>query len=219
VKQTPANRPQGTTGARLTPVAITMAATAIADAEGLEAVSIRRVAAELGARPMSLYRHIASKEDLLALMADKVYEEILVQQPLPADWREAMATLARRYYATFVAHPWAVLLFTRGARFGSASTKLAKQMARALAGLQLEPDDVWLAGGTMNDYVLGHSLRAVSPPTAVELADAVAPSDVVEFPELASLKDSLRSRSSTDRFELGLEIVLDGIERRFADGR
>jgi AcrR family transcriptional regulator len=199
-------------------VAITLAASAIADAEGLEAVSIRRVAAELGAPPMSLYRHIANKEDLFTLMADKVKEEVLLQQPLPEDWREAMATLARRYYTTFVAHPWAVLLFTRRATFGSASTKLAKQMARALAGLRLESDDVWLVGGTVNDYVIGHSLRAVSAPTAAELADAVAPSDVVEFPDLASLKDSLRSRSSSDRFERGLEMVLDGIERRFVDG-
>ena len=76
---------------RLTPETIVAAAIDIADAEGLDAVSIRRVAAKLDARPMSLYGHISSKDDLLASMADRVTEEMLVRKPLPEDWREAIA--------------------------------------------------------------------------------------------------------------------------------
>ena len=86
-------------------------------------------------------------------------------------------------------------------------------MARAVSSLSLEPADIWLLHGTVNDYVLGHSLRATATPTG-ELAEAVQKVDVVEFPELASLPDSLRSRSSVERFEVGLQIVLDGVERR-----
>lgn len=200
---------------RLTPVAITEAAITIADAEGLDAVSIRRVAAELDARPMSLYTHISSKDDLLALMTEKLIEEMLVQQPLPEDWREAVATISRRQYAAFVAHPWLVLVFSRQARFGPNATRLAKQQARAVATLPLEPGEVWLLIGTVNDYMLGASLRAVAPPMAGDLADAISQSDVVEFPELAALQDTLRARSSAEPFELGLQTVLDGIERQF----
>jgi AcrR family transcriptional regulator len=199
---------------RLTPESITKAAIRIADAEGLDAVSIRRVAAELDSRPMSLYSHIANKEELLASMASECIEEMLVQQPLPEDWREAIAEIARLMYATFVAHPWLVLVFMRQPRFGPNATRQAKQMARAVSSLSLEPADIWLLQGTVNDYVLGHSLRATAAPTSTQLAEAVPKVDVVEFPELASLGDSLRSRSSADRFEVGLQIVLDGVERQ-----
>jgi hypothetical protein len=109
------------------------------------------------------------------------------------------------------------VLFTRHASFGPSSTRLAKQSARALSSLPLEPADVWMLQGTVNDFVLGHSLRVVAPPAGRALADAISPSDVVEFPELASLQENLRDRSSADRFELALQTVLDGVERRFVD--
>ena len=76
--------------------AIVSAAVAIADREGLAAVSIRRVAAELGIRPMSIYTHVASKDDLVDLMLDQVIAEALVPEPLPEDWREALRQLAHR---------------------------------------------------------------------------------------------------------------------------
>src|SRR3954449_4175411 len=85
--------------------AIVAAALALADAEGLDAVSIRRVAAALGARPMSLYTHIAAKDDLVDLMADAVVGEVLVEDP-PAGWRAALGAMAERSWRTFVAHPW-----------------------------------------------------------------------------------------------------------------
>jgi AcrR family transcriptional regulator len=207
--------PPGPSRPRLTAVAITLAAIAIADAEGLEAVSIRRVAAELGARPMSLYRHIANKDELLDLMAEEVKQEIVIEQPLSEDWREALAMVARHYFEAFIGHPWAVLVFTRRARFGSSGTKLAKQITEAVAGLALEPDDVWLVGGTVNDVVRGYSLRAVSAGLSTQVGDDIAAADVVELPELASLRDSLRSRPSIERFEAGLQLLLDGVESRF----
>jgi AcrR family transcriptional regulator len=191
---------------------ITDAAMRIADAEGLDAVSIRRVAAELGARPMSLYSHIASKDALLASMTEEATREMLAQQPLPEDWREAVATIARRMYAAFVAHPWFTSIHIKHPAFGPNATKLAKQMARAVASLSLEPAEIWALQGTVNDYVIGHSFRAIAPVRAH--ADTISQSDVVEFPELDSLRDSLRNRASEERFEFGLQVVLDGVERR-----
>ena len=73
---------------------IASAALAIADAEGLRAVSMRRVAADLGAGTMSLYRYISTKDDLIALMDDALMGAVLVPaDELPADWRAALATL------------------------------------------------------------------------------------------------------------------------------
>ena len=93
--------------------AIVRAAIAIADAEGLDAVSIRHVAAALDVRPMSLYTHVASKDDLLGLMVNEIVGDVLVPEPLPTDWREAMRAVAVQSYRGFVAHPWALEAFGR----------------------------------------------------------------------------------------------------------
>lgn len=202
---------------RLSPEAITEAAIRLADAEGLEAVSIRRVAAELDARAMSLYDHFASKRALLASMNDEVVGEMLVSRSLPSDWREAVAVSARTMYAAYASHPWAIFVVAERLGPGPNSIELAKQMARALAALPLEHGDVWQVQGIVNDYVIGYSFRTVGTVNPEDMEAAIAAGDVAEFPELAALPDNLRSRSSIERFELGLQTVLDGIERRFLD--
>jgi hypothetical protein len=120
-------------------------------------------------------------------------------------------------YAAYASHPWAIFVTAERLRPGPNSVKIAKQMARALATLPLEHGDVWQAQGIVNDYVIGYSFRTIGTVNPDDMEAAIAPSDVVELPELAALPDNLRNRSSIERFELGLQTVLDGIERRFLD--
>src|SRR6185503_20100843 len=89
-------REQGRRRSTLSQDTILDAAIKIAETDGLDAVSIRRVATELGVRAMSLYTYIERKDDLLDLMADKVVEGILIEGELPDDWREAISMIARR---------------------------------------------------------------------------------------------------------------------------
>src|SRR5258708_16715765 len=91
----------------LSRASIVAAAIAIADAEGIDAVSIRRVAAELGTRAMSLYTYIARKEDLLDLMSDEINAELLIEGELPAHWRRAVSQVSRRYPPTLLPPPGA----------------------------------------------------------------------------------------------------------------
>jgi len=135
--------------------------------------------------------------------------------PEPSEWREAVAFSARKMYAAYASHPWMLAVHTERAPPGPNGVKLAKQMARALATLPLEHEDVWQVQGIVNDYVIGYAFRTVGTVNAEDMEAAIAVSDVVEFPELAALPDNLRARSSIERFELGLQTVLDGIEKRF----
>ncbi|MGC9496274.1 TetR/AcrR family transcriptional regulator C-terminal domain-containing protein [Streptomyces sp. WG7] len=85
---------------------ITVAAVALADAEGLEAVTIRRVAAAVGAGAMSLYSYAPDKETLLELMVDHVTGELTVTEPPSGDWRADLKTIAHLQRAHILRHPW-----------------------------------------------------------------------------------------------------------------
>ncbi|BDH06774.1 MULTISPECIES: TetR/AcrR family transcriptional regulator [Streptomyces] len=86
--------------------AITVAAVALADAEGLDAVSMRRVAAAVGAGVMSLYSYAPDKETLLELMIDHVSAELPATGPLTGDWRADLKTVARLQRGHMLRHPW-----------------------------------------------------------------------------------------------------------------
>jgi AcrR family transcriptional regulator len=217
VKEISPARRQGQRRPELSAETITRAAIRVADAEGLDAVSIRRVAAELDARPMSLYDHISSKDDLLAMMANEVVAGVLLDEPLPGEWREALGKIARRLYAILVGHPWLVFILPKRRRFGPNDAKQAEQLAQAMASLKLEPAELWTLVGTVNDFVLGHSVRVATAPKGVDLEEEIPGSDPVDTPELAALPDWLRTRSSVERFESGLRILLDGIESQLPD--
>lgn len=83
-----------------------MAAVRIADVEGLDGLSMRRVATELGAAPMSLYRHVQDKDDLLLRMMDAVLREARLPADPPPGWRARLEVAARSLWAAFRRHPW-----------------------------------------------------------------------------------------------------------------
>jgi AcrR family transcriptional regulator len=94
------------TGATLTREAIVTAATAVADAEGLDALSMRRVAVELEVATMSLYRHVRDKEDLLTAMIDSAFAEWRPSRRRSVDRRDPLAGAARELWQIFRRHPW-----------------------------------------------------------------------------------------------------------------
>ena len=98
-------RRRGSPSTALGSAAIVAAGIAVADAEGLAALSMRRVAAELGAAPMSLYRHVRDKDELLLQMMDAAIAEVALPEP-PADWRKGLELAARALWTGFRRHPW-----------------------------------------------------------------------------------------------------------------
>ncbi|MCC6617304.1 MAG: TetR/AcrR family transcriptional regulator C-terminal domain-containing protein [Anaerolineae bacterium] len=125
----------------LTIKAIVMAAMEIADAEGLDALSMRRVAQRLDVGTMSLYTHIPGKTELLDLMLDTAYGEAYqrVEEPSeqPGDWRDAMRFVAQRNWSLFLAHPWMLQTYTERPAFGPHLSLKYEAELRPLDGLGL----------------------------------------------------------------------------------
>ena len=167
------------------------AAVAIADADGFEAVTMRRIARSLGAGTMSLYRYIATRDDLLALMGDALLRDALVSGELPAEWRAALTAVARQTREAYLRHPWAVGFLgdaaaVRAGMSGPNALQHREQSLAALAGAPLDDQCKRDVLAIIDDYVFGHLLRAAGDP------------------------DHLRAR-----FDLGLTLLLDGIAARF----
>jgi AcrR family transcriptional regulator len=210
--------------------AIVEAALRIADADGLSAVSIRRVAAELGARTMSLYSHIDSKDDLLDLMTEQVLEELLIKGDLPAGWREAITMIARREREISLRHPWLVELANHRSAvvIGPNGLRHLDQSVAALAPLKLKPLDAWRIIAAVDDYMLGYVTREVRERdlprrhgvSAAELEAFAQPylQELIDSGEFVNVTPLLTDGvpAAGDSFEYGLTLILDGIERRYA---
>lgn len=121
---------------------ITAAAIKLADTEGVEAVSMRRVARELGAGAMSLYRYIASKDDLFELMVDAVQGEDPLPDKPSGDWRADLTQLAERGRAMMTRHPWTTTVTTSRPSFGPNSLKVFEYGLSCVDGLGLSIDEM-----------------------------------------------------------------------------
>src|SRR4051794_18426038 len=206
----------------------------IADAEGTDAVTMRRVASELGAGTMTLYHYVANKRELLALMDDAMMGELLIpDDELADDWREGLAQIARRSYGVFRRHPWLVEHLgdendpgpggPNGMRHFEQSLKVAARTALDEVGrIELV--------ALIDDYVFGHVLRAREMARDNELAEQriatmleylEAMLATGEFPHIAALVgDDIRASferlarfgADDSRFERGLQRLLDGID-------
>jgi AcrR family transcriptional regulator len=137
------------------------AAVDIADAEGLEALSMRKVAARLGAGTMSLYRYVRSKDDLLELMVDDVYGAAVTAGP-SGDWRADLARMARTVRQAGLRHPWLASYATSRPSFGPNLLKVIEHTLAAVDGTGLDIDgmlDIWL---TVSAFVAGYVLAELA---------------------------------------------------------
>ncbi|MBT2207558.1 TetR/AcrR family transcriptional regulator [Actinomadura sp. NEAU-AAG7] len=210
---------------KLTREAIVEAAIKLADAEGLEAVSIRRVAAELGVRAMSLYSHIDAKEDLLDLMYDEIAKEVLVEGEPPDDWREAMIEIARRERDAGLRHPWVFGLAGRASRVGPNGLRHAEQSLAAAARLTDDPEARLAIITAVDYYMLGFTVREQHVRDLGEnglqraytsMLEQTYIRSLVERGELPHLKPLFESGLyGQSDFERGLKWLLDGIENEY----
>ncbi|MFF9402633.1 TetR/AcrR family transcriptional regulator [Streptomyces sp. NPDC014744] len=157
--------PEGEAGApHLTAGRITRAGIAIADAEGLDALSMRRVATDLGASTMALYRHVASKDDLVALMVETALTDAPLPDTPPQDWRHGLERAAHRDWELYHRHPWILskVLVTTRTHSSRALAADSESTFAVFDGLGLEPADAFRYMFMFASYVQGVALTYVS---------------------------------------------------------
>ncbi len=210
--------------------AVVTAAIALADAEGLEALSMRRVAEMLQLSPMSLYTYVPSKGELLDLMLDHVVGEIAEPGPEDGDWRAQVTTLARQRWAMTQRHPWILEAGMHRPPLGPNVLAKAEAALRALDGLGLSETEMDQVTALIANYVRG-AVRAAADAQAIERESGMTDEQwwSQQGPLLASLIDPSRYPTTVrigqaykagdiarpDRewnFEFGLQRVLDGVE-------
>jgi AcrR family transcriptional regulator len=203
------------------------AAVRLADRHGLEALSMRRLATALKVEAMSLYNHVANKDDLLDAMVEHVYAEIEVPIDMP-DWREAMWHRARSAREAFRRHPWATAVLESRVRPGPENLCHHDAVLGVLrrAGFTVE-----LAGhayALLDSVTFGFAVQEASLPFdsmtgASEMARSISDEGLIDqFPHLSEFiaERALETNYSfADEFAWSIDLVLDALDQMLADSR
>lgn len=201
------------------------AAVHVAASEGLAAVSMSRIARELGSAPMSLYRYVTAKDELLALMVDAVLGPVTAPGD-GEDWRTGLSRWAWGYHATLRKHPWVLRIPISGPAITPNQTAWLEDGLRSLRDTGLAEGDklsvmLLLSGYVRNEATL---MADIGAGAAAAGTDEVMPAwagqlrrltDPERFPalHLALASEAFtRDDDPDDEFTFGLERVLDGIE-------
>ena len=193
----------------------------IADAAGLDGLSMRKVAARLGAAPMALYRHVVNKDDLLDGMVEVVYAEVDVRSGV--GWQAAMRQRAVDMRMALQRHPWAIGVMEPRTP-GPANLRYHNATLASLreeAGLPLR--EAVTANSLMDSYIYGSALQEKTlggdiPAEAEARRDTLTttdPSLAQRFPYLIEVVAELGASgyAHDEQFEMGIDIILDGIEK------
>ncbi|MES4905216.1 MULTISPECIES: TetR/AcrR family transcriptional regulator C-terminal domain-containing protein [unclassified Streptomyces] len=220
------NRPAPAPRSTLSPERIARAAVAIADAEGLDAVTMRRLATDLGVAPMAAYRYVSGKGELLELMVDHVYGEMTPPEGAK-DWRQAMRALSQRTRTVLLQHSWVA----RTAVFTLTPNQIAvvEGALASLDELDLDIDTMMAVCRAVDSYVKGAVDREIGLAelmqeqgwaSADETRLALAPRmtwlmNTGRYPTYARyINEATRKDDAEWQFEIGLDAVLDGIAAR-----
>ncbi len=180
------------------------------DSDGLAALSMRRLAQELGVQAASLYTHYPTKDDVLDAVANLLTERVDTSGFAGGDWRHGLVTWARSYHAALAAHPNAVPVVASGAGRREKFLAMADAVHGGLVGAGWPPRYATMIAGSVKYLVIG----AASTPFGSGFADDVQ----VYLDRYPNLTQAHRLREQaeridTDSFELGLDSLVRGLEQ------
>lgn len=193
-------------------------AVALADAEGLRAVTMRRLAQELGVEAMSLYHHVSSKDDILDGMVDLVFAEVEI--PEDTDWRTAMEHRAHSMRSALARHPWALGLMESRKRPGPATLAHHEALLQCLREAGFSLPATAHAAALLDAYIYGFAMQEAQLPFETgEQTQELAADVMAGFPEGAypyftefAIGHVMQpGYDFGDEFDFGLGLILDGL--------
>jgi AcrR family transcriptional regulator len=196
------------------------AAIALADESGIESLSMRKLAERLGVEAMSLYNHIANKNDLLEGIVEAAAGEIVTPAD-DVDWKKAIHEVALSAHETLLRHPWASGLWV-GTSPGPARMRYGDSLLGAFRGAGFSKDLTYHAYHIVESYVLGFTtqvlnFRSVDESQFEDVVAAFIRGDFAEefphFTEHALQHMEPHDDDGVNAVELGLDLILDGLER------
>jgi len=214
-------RGNGSGRGRLSRDRVLAAALALADAGGLESLTMRRLGEDLGVEAMSLYKHVTNKDDLVDGMVDLVFAEIELPTP-GAEWRTAMRERAVSVRSALIRHPWATALMQSRTAPGPATLHHHDTVIGTLRGAGFSVGLTAHAFSALDAYVYGFALQQRSLPfDTLEEAQEVGRQMFARMPpgayphltELTVQHILQPGYDYGDEFDYGLELVLDGLDR------
>ena len=197
------------------------AALVLADQGGLEALTMRKLGEALGVEAMSLYNHVANKEEVLDGLVDIVFGEIEAPHG-GGDWRAAMRRRAMSAREVLGRHPWAIGLMESRTHPGPANLSHHESVLRCLRESGFSVEVAGHAYSVLDSYIYGFALEQASLPfdtgeQAAEVVETIlGQNPAIEYPYLAEIAYERVVKpgySYAAEFEVGLDLILDGLER------
>ena len=202
----------------LTPEEIAATALELVDRDGLESLSMRRLADELGVGTMTLYGYFRSKADLLDALMDASVTVNDADLPSEGPWRERIAALAGTMRDWLESHPALVQVRMQQTLTRPRQFVVTERVVQALIDAGLDKAEAARAFRLLFTYVFGFvafSPAATADDARSEVRAALAVLPPAEYPLLSSMADEAAAAAAGDeQFRFGLELILDGIEAR-----
>lgn len=192
----------------------------LADAGGLGSLTMRSLAQALAVQPMSLYHHVANKEDILDGLVDLVFAEVPVPEEEPGGWRAAMEHRARAMREALARHPWAVGLMETRTTPGAANLRHHNATLGVLRRAGFSLAAAGHAYALLDSYIYGFALQEADLPVGTpdadpEVVEAMArsfsPEELPYLAEMAMDRAMQPGYSFGAEFDVGLGIILDGL--------
>lgn len=199
---------------------VIQAAVALADADGVEGLTIRKLAAELGVKPMTIYYYVPTKEAIVDGMVDLVFSEIALP-PTDTDWKTAMRQRSTSARSVLAAHPWATPLMESRRTPGPATLRHHDAVIGCLRAGGLSIEMTAHAYALIDAFVYGFALQEASLPATAgddmtDLAQSISGAmPAGDYPHLMELTEDHVLQPGYDfglEFDFGLDLILDGLE-------
>jgi AcrR family transcriptional regulator len=191
----------------------------IVDADGVEALSFRRLAEALGVTPMALYWHVADKAELLELVGHAVLAEIEIPEPA-GDWREQLRDVHRAMLEGFLRHANTTDLLVGRARYGPGGIALFERILSILLERGFAPEAAFDAYQSLYLFTLGFMTTANRSPefraAQVQGLQYLATLPVERFPAIGAVTPVIGRRPQEAQFDIALDVVIEGIAARLA---